>query len=404
MGFSARSFGGRFWALIGATFLGFVGMGTVLPLIGPHVRHDLGASDQSVGLVIGVFSFVALAGRLISGPLADRRGRKFAFLTGLASCSLAGVAYLLPFGLPGAYGGRVLQGFGEACLYTGAAAWAVELAGIERSGQTLGYLSSGIWGGISVGPMVGAWLGSFGRAAAMQVIAASVAFAVLTLIPEDYRPAPHAPRKPLMRKSLLMPGLAHGLTNVYYPVVTGFLVLHLAYHGNSGRAAFTAFALMVLTARFFLGGLPDRIHPAITFYGGIALMAVALCMLAGGPDRTMAIGSAALLGFGYSFPWSAVGSTVLRKTPPGERGSVVGLLSAFYDLFVGISSFVAGGVAKHYGYSAAFLMAAAALGGAAIAGRWVFAGVGPMMEDAGAEDGSGELCMAGETPRAGGNS
>ena len=394
MGSAARSFGGRFWALIGATFLGFLGMGTVLPLMGPHVRNDLGASDQSVGLVIGIFSFVALAGRLISGPMADGRGRKFTFLTGLASCGLAGVAYLLPFGLAGAYGGRVLQGFGEACLYTGAAAWAVELAGVERSGQTLGYISSGIWGGISAGPVVGAWLGSFNRAAAMQVVAAGVAFAALTRIPEDYRPAPHAPRKPLMRKSLWMPGIAIGLVNVMYPVVTGFLVLHLANHGNSGRAAFTAFAVMVLTSRFFLGGLPDRIHPAITFYGGISLMAVALCVLAGGPDRNVAVGSAALLGFGFSFPWSAVGSTVLRKTPPSERGSAVSLLSAFYDLFVGTSSFVAGGVAKHYGYSAAFLMAAAALAGAAIIARWVFAGVGPITEDADMGDSPDELCLA----------
>jgi hypothetical protein len=59
-------------------------------------------------------------------------------------------------------------------------------------------------------------------------------------------------------------------------------------------------------------------------------------------------------------------------------------------------------VAKHYGYSAAFLMAAAALGGAAIVGRWVFAGVGPMVGDA--EDGAKELCMAGETPCAGADS
>lgn len=179
-----------------------------------------------------------------------------------------------------------------------------------------------------------------------------------------------------------------------YPVVTGFLVLHLANHGNSGRAAFTAFAVMVLTSRFFLGGLPDRIHPAITFYGGISLMAVALCVLAGGPDRNLAVGSAALLGFGFSFPWSAVGSTVLRKTPPSERGSAVSLLSAFYDLFVGTSSFVAGGVAKHYGYSAAFLMAAAALAGAAIFARWVFAGVGPITEDVDMGDNADELCLA----------
>src|SRR5579872_2922985 len=126
---SRPTLGAGFWALIGATFLGFLGIGTVLPALGPHVRHDLGGSDQTVGFVIGTFSVVALASRFIAGPLADRKGRKVAFLTGLASCAASGLAYFLPLGLAGAYLGRGLQGLGEACLYTGAAAWAVETAG-----------------------------------------------------------------------------------------------------------------------------------------------------------------------------------------------------------------------------------------------------------------------------------
>src|SRR2546430_187268 len=179
MGLSAEGFSSRFWSLIGATFLGFLGIGTVLPGLAPHLRRELGGSDQTVGFVIGIFSFVALVSRLFSGPLADRRGRKIAFQTGLLSCALSGAAYLLPLGLGGAYLGRILQGFGEACLYTGAAAWAVEVAGLHRGGQALGYLSSGIWGGVSVGPVIGQWLGSFERAAMLQVIAALVAFALL---------------------------------------------------------------------------------------------------------------------------------------------------------------------------------------------------------------------------------
>src|SRR5437016_12816253 len=125
--FLPQVFGARFWFLIGATFLGFLGIGTVLPALAPHVRHDLGGSDQTVGFVIGIFSFVALVSRIVSGPLADRRGRKSAFLAGLLSCALAGAAYLLPMGISGLYLGRILQGFGEACLYTGAASWAVEV-------------------------------------------------------------------------------------------------------------------------------------------------------------------------------------------------------------------------------------------------------------------------------------
>src|SRR5258706_13535837 len=78
-------------------------------------------------------------------------------------------------------------------------------------------------------------------------------------------------------------------------------------------------------------------------------------------------------GFGFSFPWSSVASTVLRKIPSGERGSAVGILSAFVDLFVGISSFAAGAVAHRFGYSAAFGLAALSLIAAAVAGRFVFA-------------------------------
>jgi hypothetical protein len=97
-----------------------------------------------------------------------------------------------------------------------------------------------------------------------------------------------------------------------------------------------------------------------------------LAAIAVGPFPAIAVTATAILGVGYSFPWASVASTVLRRTPSGERGSAIGVLGAFYDLFVGVSSFTAGAVANHFGYPAAFVMATAALGAAAIAGRFVF--------------------------------
>ena len=365
--------------MIAATFLGFLGFGSVLPGLAPHVRHDLGGSDRTVGFVIGIFSVVALCSRMFVGRLADRTGRKRAFLTGLASCTLAGIAYLSPWGIGAIYVGRVLQGVGEACLYTGAAAWAVEVAGIHRSARALGYLSSGIWGGIAAGPLIGQLLGSFNNAARFQVVAAISAAALLTQVPEDYQPSHHVRRQGWLRRSIFPAGIAVGFVNVHYPVITGFLILYLARHGNSGPAAFSTYAGFVLLSRFFLGGLPDRIHPRITYYTGLACMALGLGILATGPARAGAVIGAGLLGFGFSFPWASVASTVLRATPDGERGSAVSLLSAFYDLFVGISAFSAGFIANTFGYAATFLMAIAAVGAAAIAGRFVFVSKEPAL-------------------------
>jgi MFS family permease len=380
----STSLPGRFWCLIAATFLGFLGFGTVLPGLAPHVRHDLGGSDRTVGFVIGTFSVIALSSRLFAGRLADHKGRKRAFLTGLGSCTLAGVAYLLPWGIGGIYLGRALQGIGEACLYIGAAAWAVEVAGVHRSARALGYLSSGIWGGIAAGPLIGQVLGSFNNAARFQIFAALSAAALLSQVPEDYRPSAHIRRPGWLRRSLVPAGIAVGFVNVHYPVITGFLILSLARRGNAGPAAFSTYAALVLLSRFFLGGLPDRIHPRITFYTGLTCMALGLGVLATGPALIWAVIGAALLGFGFSFPWASVASTVLRRTPPHEHGSTVSVLSAFYDLFVGMSSFSAGLLANRFGYAAAFLMAIAALGAAAIAGRFVFASNGhPLPNHAG---------------------
>src|SRR5436305_9979290 len=279
---SQPGFGLRLWSLIGAAFLGFLGMGTVLPALAPHIRYDLGGSDKTVGWVIGTFSFVALGSRFISGPLADRRGRKITMQAGLLSCACAGVAYLLPLHLVGMYLGRALQGFGEACLYTGAATWAVELAGVEHGSQALGYVSSAIWGGISAGPAVGHWLGSFGRAATLQIFAAFVSVLLASVVGETFRPAQGKARRKLFRPSLLSAGIAVGFVNVHYPVITGFLILHLAQHGNSGPAAFTTYALTILLCRFFLGNLPDRLPASITFYRGLVFMAIALVRIAAG--------------------------------------------------------------------------------------------------------------------------
>ena len=225
-------------------------------------------------------------------------------------------------------------------------------------------------------------------------MAALAAMALLARIKEDYVPAAHPAGRRWFPSGVLAPGLAIGFVNVHYPVVAGFLILHLARHGNSGPAAFTAYALLILLSRFFLGGLPDRIRPSITFYGGLVSMFAGLLWLAAGPSPVAAVAAAALLGFGLSFPWASVASTVLRRTASGERGSALGLLTACYDLFVGVSSVAAGAVSAKFGYSAAFFMAAVAIVAAAVAGRYVFMTAGrqaaPRLAGVGADAGVAE--------------
>ena len=342
-----------------ATFLGFLGIGAILPVLGPHVRHDLGQSDIVLGFAIGVFSIVALAGRLISGPITDRRGRKFSYTVGLALCSLAGVAYLLPFGIWAVFAGRILQGVGEAFLFTGAAAWIVELGGSDRQARSLGWLSSGIWGGISVGPVIGQLLGAYDSAAWMLALTPLPAIAALRLVPEHYSPPPPRESTSWIPRGAVLPGIILGFVNVHYPAIAGFLVLHLASRGNVGGTGVALYAGMILLSRFFLGGLPDKLSPMITFYAGVGMMLAGLLITAMSPPPAIALAAAALTGFGFSFPWPSIATTVLRRAHPAERASTLGAVSAFVDAFVGGSAFMAGKIAKSYGYPSVYLFASA---------------------------------------------
>ena len=109
---------------------------------------------------------------------------------------------------------------------------------MERSSQALGYISSAIWGGVSAGPALGHWLGVFSHAAFFQMIAGIMVVGLAFFVSEDFKPKPASKRRSWFPRHILMPGLAIGFVNVQYPVVAGYLILHLAHHGNSGQAAF----------------------------------------------------------------------------------------------------------------------------------------------------------------------
>ncbi|HEY3741847.1 MAG TPA: MFS transporter [Bryobacteraceae bacterium] len=351
------SFPIQFWIVIVSTFLGFVGVGAIVPLLGPHVKLDLRQSDVMVGVVLGIFSIVALTSRLIAGPVTDSHGRRAGLISGLACCSLAGLLYLLPFGISGILAARVLQGLGEAFLFVSAAAWAVELAPKDRRAQALGYLGAGVWGGMAAGPAIGSILVSFSNAALLLALSPLPAIWALRRVPDTLersgrKPSFHIPR------AALLPGIALGLVNVHYPAMSGFLMLHLAKRGPTvGAKAFSAYAIVILTSRFFLGGLPDRVGPRVTLYTGLATMACGLGILSSAPAPWLAVAAAALTGLGFSLPWPSIASTVLNRASEDERASSVGVLTACVDLFVGFASLGDGSIAQHFGYTPIYWVA-----------------------------------------------
>src|SRR5215467_7653956 len=294
--------GSRIWRIVGAAFVGMLGFGAVIPMLPVYVHEQLGASTFVTGFLIGLSSAFALLGRLFAGKTADRKGRRVALLTGMVFCGVAGVLYLPAFGVWCLAVARVLHGLGEGFFVTAAVAWAVDVAPESRRGQALGFLSSGIWGGVSVGPAIGQALGTMGRVAVFLSVSSVIVSLIILMMSEEKRPHSSTPGR-WFPPAVLLPGVILGLGNVTYAAMSGFLILLLRQRGHASTWAFSVFAAAVLFGRFMFGGMPDRVGPRKTLYAGYVFLGVGLVSSALSPSSFLDIPAALLVGLGYAFPW-----------------------------------------------------------------------------------------------------
>ena len=104
----------------------------------------------------GASRFTGLASRPIAGP-ARGSSRPTAGRSSLGTllAALAGLLYLVPAGLPGLIGARLVLGLGEGTVFTAGATWVVDLAPPERRGRVIGLYGLAVWSGLSIGPPIG---------------------------------------------------------------------------------------------------------------------------------------------------------------------------------------------------------------------------------------------------------
>lgn len=348
------------------TLLGLLSIGATLPVLPRYVKGPIGAGDVSVGIVLGAFAVTGLACRPLAGWFADTRGRRLAVLIGAALTALGSALYFVPAGVPGLLVARLVLGAGEGTVYTAGAAWIVDLAPVERRGRIIGLYGLAIWGGLSLGPLIGELLL---RAASYELVWAFAAGAPLLgalialRIPESFRPRGERPRRPRARRLLareaLRPGFALALATIGYAALAGFIVLHLGERGiGHGAEVFVVFAATVVTMRIVGGHLPDRVGAVRTATVAGAVEAAGLATIALAHSLPVALAGAVTMGAAFSVLFPSLALLTLEHVAEDRRGAAMGTFTAFFDLGVGVGGPIAGAAAALGGYEAAFLLAA----------------------------------------------
>ncbi len=368
----------KLFLLCACVFLGYLTVGLSLGTLPAYIHGTLHFSDLVVGLTIGLQSAATLSVRHFSGVRCDTRGSRSAVVSGGLLSAAAGLAYLLSWrttahpvaALSALLAGRILLGFGESLLITGALSWGIGLTGHARSGKVMAWVGIAMYGALACGAPLGNALMAFAGmgSAFFAVFLAPLAGILLVMAVAPVRPSGHI-RLPFYRVLSLVGGAGAGLAlgTVGLGCLASFITLYFAAnHWPGAPLALTVFGTAYILVRLFWGHLPDRL-------GGSRVAFVSLCIEVAGqlclwlaPSPAWALAGAALTGVGFSLVFPSFGVVAVSRVAPENKGVALGAYVAFFDLSLGVTGPLAGWLAGHNGYPSIYGLGALAAIAAAL--------------------------------------
>ncbi|MBN1886639.1 MAG: MFS transporter [Thermoflexales bacterium] len=377
-----------------AEFVALIGFAMVAPFL-PFYVQDLGIHDESQvklwsGMLLSAHAVLMGIFAPIWGSLADRYGRKpmleramfgsAAVMVLSAFCQTPGQLLAL----------RVLLGALTGTV-TAAMTLVASVVPRERLGFALGLLQTGIFAGISVGPLVGGVVAdTWGYRAAFLLTGACLfagGLGVFFFVREEFtRPAAKAESQHWwdglamvvrMRDSLAVLGLRL-LTRAGGSIITPILPLFVAslLPGSSQVATMAGIVVGASAATssigaVFLGQAGDRVgHQRILLLS--AAVAAVLYVL---QSQVSSIIHLIVLQFcvGAAIAGTVSSLTALLATlaPEGQQGAIYGLDTTVVSIATALGPLMGASLAMIWGNRAAFLLSGGVFGLTALSTAWL---------------------------------
>ena len=349
---------------IAASVLGFfIASGMFLPATPRYTTGPLGGDPFAVGIVVGSFSVSSILLRPFAGRWADRRGRRIMLIVGAALQVVAAAGHLFADTLALLVVMRLLLGAAEAVFFVGGMAAATDLAPERRRGEAISLISTALYLGIAIGPILAEWLYSSSGFPAIWIAATVISVAAVIIswfAPETLPPSARGRREDeggLLHRRGILPGLlvlcgawGMGAYLAFLPLVGDDLGLD----GVGGYLA--VFALIVIGLRVFGARLPDRFGAARLSGTALVLSATGMAIAGLYPTEPGLWVATVVFACGVAFTFPAIVALSVMGVAPSERGAVVGTTSLFLDVAFGLSPALLGILAKSTGYPATFLV------------------------------------------------
>jgi MFS family permease len=351
------------------TFVCYLSIGLPLAVLPPYVHFRMGFSAALAGLVISIQYIATLLSRPWAGRISDRAGAKVSVLWGMAACTTSGVLlvaaaafHLNPLlSLSTLILSRLVLGVGESLGSTGSTLWAITSAGSEHTAKVISYNGISTYGAMALGAPLGVvmdlhWgLASIGM---LTILIGAVSLAVaFRKSPVPVAPGEHLPFTHVFGR-VAPHGMGLALGGVAYSVLATFVTLfYVSRHWDGAALCLTAFGVAFILARLLFIRTIDQFGGFRVAMTCLSVESLGMVLLWRAPSPWVALSGAALAGFGFSLVFPALGVEAVKRVTQNNRGTALGVYTAFADVSFFLTGPLAGAVIGVYGYSSVFLFA-----------------------------------------------
>jgi MFS family permease len=363
---------GSTWHIVSFTYFTFVvylSVGLPLAVLPPYVHLRMGYSATLAGLAISIQYFATLASRPWAGRISDRAGAKVSVLWGMGFCSLSGALLIAAaalntihwLSLVTLFVSRLALGIGESLGSTGSTLWGITSTGHASTAKVISFNGISTYGGLALGAPLGVVLDQQWGLASIGLLILLIGAFSLALAsrkkPVTVAPGEHLPFRDVAFR-VLPHGMALALGGIGYSTLATFITLfYLSRHWTGAALCLTAFGLAFIAARLLFIQAINRFGGFPVAMACLSLESVGLLLLWRASSPWMALAAAATAGFGFSLVFPALGIEAVKRVTANNRGSALGVFTAFADVSFFLTGPVAGAMIGLWGYSSVFLFA-----------------------------------------------
>ncbi|MGA2276231.1 MAG: MFS transporter [Terracidiphilus sp.] len=368
---------GGTWHIVGFvyfTFVVYLSIGLPLAVLPPYVHLHMGYSAALAGLVISMQYIATLASRPWAGRISDHSGAKVSVLWGMAACSASGAVliaaaalHMYPWlSLAVLMLSRLVLGTGESLGSTGSTLWGITSAGEANMAKVISYNGISTYGAMALGAPLGVVLDSIwgdpqwglGAIGLLTMLIGAISL----LLASRKRPVKVIPGDHLPFRDVIFRVAPHGmglaLGGIGYSVLATFVTLYyISRHWTGAALCLTAFGLAFIVARLLFIQTINRFGGFPVAMACLSVESLGMLMLWRASAPWMAFCAAALAGFGFSLVFPAIGVEAVKRVPEHNRGTALGVYTAFSDVSFFLTGPLAGAVIGGFGYSSVFLVA-----------------------------------------------